>query len=144
MEENKMSSFLVSAEGLSMLADGISDSMYKQKIADFPVQCDDIDDYFRGYSINEIFEELNYLNAYALEQRYNDDIDDNTYVDGYTYVPEYTIDEYLKMLDCFIYQCSEGDTVERPLYQIMDKLRKEVEKHVNREGNLLYEQASWG
>ena len=139
-----MSSFLVSAEGLSMLADGIADSMYKQKIADFSVQDDELGNYFRGYTIERIFEELNYLNAYALEQRYGDNIDDNMYVDGYSYVPEYTIDEYLKMLDCFNYQCCEGDAVEHPLYKIMDNLATIIEQYVDRKQSLLYINASWG
>ena len=139
-----MSSFLVSEKGISMLADGISDSMFEWKIADFPVHDDELDDYFRGYTIEEIFEELNYLNAYALEQRYGDDIDDNMYADGYSYVPEYTIDEYLKMLDCFLYQCCEGDTEEKPLYQLINRLADLISKHVNRHGNPLYDEASWG
>lgn len=139
-----MSSFLVSPEGLSMLADGIADSMYKQKIADFPVQSDELDDYFRGYTIERIFKELNYLNAYALECRYGDDINDNTYINGFIYVPEYTIDAYLKMLDCFIYQCSEGDTEKKLLYKIMCQIQLKISAYVNRSGNPLYEEADWG
>lgn len=139
-----MSSFLVSAEGLSMLADGIMDSMFKWKIADFPVHDDDIDDYFRGYTIERICEELNYLNAYALEQRYGDNIDDNMYTECYQHVPEYTIDAYLKMLNCFLYQCDEGDTTERTLYKLMNHLADLISEHVNCEGNPLYEEASWG
>ena len=49
-----MSSFLVSAKGIRMLADGISDSMFEWKIADFPVHSDELDNYFRGYTIEEI------------------------------------------------------------------------------------------
>ena len=139
-----MSSFLVSAKGISMLADGISDSMFEWKIADFPVHSDELDDYFRGYTIEEICRELNYLNAYALEQRYGDDIDDNMYAECYQYVPEYTIDEYLKMLDCFNYQCCEGDTVEQPLYKLMNELADLISKRVNRNGNPLYDEADWG
>jgi hypothetical protein len=139
-----MSSFLVSPEGLSMLADGISDSINTGKIANFPVEDDALNDYFEGKTITEIFEELNYLNAYALECRYGDDINDNTYEDGFTYVPEYTIDAYLKMLDCFIYQCSEGDTEKRLLYRIMCQIQLKISAYVNRSGNPLYEEADWG
>lgn len=139
-----MSSFLVSAKGISMLADGISDSMFEGKIADFSVHSDELDNYFRGYTIEEICRELNYLNAYALEQRYGDDIDDNMYTECYQYVPEYTIDEYLKMLDCFNYQCCEGDTVERPLYKLMNELADLISKRVNRNENPLYDEADWG
>lgn len=139
-----MSSFLVSAEGLSILADGISDAIYMGKIADFPVESEDLEDYFHDYTIERIFEELNYLNAYALHERYGDEIDDNTYVDGYNYVPKYSIDEYLKMLDCFLYQCCEGDTENLPLYQIMNQLADDIAEHVNRKGNPLYDEAPWG
>lgn len=140
-----MSSFLVSKRGLSMLADGIFDSMYKWKIADFFIHNDNIDDYFCGYTIERVCEELNYLNAYALKQRYGDDIKDNMYTKCYQYVEdEYTIDEYLKMLDCFLYQCCEGDTENLPLYQIMNQLADDIAEHVNRKGNPLYDEASWG
>ena len=139
-----MSSFLISPEGLSMLADGIIDAIFNEKIADFPVDNEKLSEYFRGYSINQVFEELNYLNAYALEQRYGDDIDNNMYVDGYMHVPEYTIDEYLKMLDCFNYQCCEGDTEEKTLYQIMNRLADDISAYVNRNDNPLYDEANWG
>ena len=139
-----MSSFLVSPEGLSMLADGIMDAIFNEKIANFPVDNEKLSEYFRGYSINQVFEELNYLNAYALEQRYGDDIDNNMYIDGYMYVPEYTIDEYLKMLDCYNYQCCEGDTIEKPLYQIMNRLADDISTYVNRNNNPFYDEANWG
>ena len=139
-----MSSFLVSASGISMLADGIFDSMFKWKIADFPIHSDELDNYFRGYTIEEICRELNYLNAYALEQRYGDDIDDNMYTECWQYFQGYTIDSYLKMLDCYLYQCCEGDTVEKPLYKIMNELADMISKHVNRNENPLYDEADWG
>lgn len=139
-----MSSFLVSAEGLSMLADGIFDSVNSGKIANFPVSDDSLNDYFENMNVNEIFEQLNYLNAYALNCRYDDDIDENTYADGIVFIPEYTIDAYLKMLDCFSYQCCEGDTINTRLYKIINNLIKKVEKHVNRQGNPLYDEANWG
>lgn len=140
-----MSSFLVSREGLSMLADGIYDAIYMGKIADFPVDCYSLEDYFQDYTVDDIFEDLNYLNAYALKERYDDKIEDNIYFEGINdNIPEYSIDEYLKMLDCFDYQCCEGNTTKRKLFRIIEEMQRIIEKYVKRDGNPVYENASWG
>lgn len=138
-----MSSFLVSQRGLTMLADGVDDAINKGKIANFPVECEMLSEIFKDDWLEGIFYDLNYLNAYALHERYGDNIESNLYED-LSDIPEYTIDEYLKMLDCFLYQCSEGDTVEKPLYKIMNELADMISKHVNRNGNPLYDEADWG
>ena len=138
-----MSSFLVSQRGLTMLADGVDDAINKGKIANFPVECEMLSEIFKDDWLEGIFYDLNYLNAYALRERYGDNIESNLYED-LSDIPEYTIDEYLKMLDCFLYQCSEGDTIEKPLYKIMNELADMISKHVNRNGNPLYDEADWG
>ena len=138
-----MSSFLVSQRGLTMLADGVDDAINKGKIANFPVECEMLSEIFKDDWLEGIFYDLNYLNAYALRERYGDNIESNLYED-LSDIPEYTIDEYLKMLDCYLYQCCEGDTVEKPLYKIMRELDDMISKHVNRNGNTLYDEASWG
>lgn len=140
-----MSSFLVSREGLSMLADGIDSAIKTGKIADFPVECESLEDYFQDYTVNDIFEDLNYLNAYALKERYDDKIEDNIYFEGMIHnIPEYSIDEYLKMLDCFDYQCCEGNTTKRKLFRIIAEMQRIIEKYVKRDGNPVYENANWG
>lgn len=140
-----MSSFLVSREGLSMLADGIDSAIKTGKIADFPVECESLEDYFQDYTVYDIFEDLNYLNAYALKERYDDKIEDNIYSEGINdYIPEYSIDEYLKMLDCFDYQCCEGDTTKRKLFRIIEEMKQIIGEYVKRDGNPVYENASWG
>ena len=78
-----MSSFLVSREGLSILADGLDDAIKTGKIADFPVECEDLEEHFKDSFIEDIFYELNYLNAYALQERYGDDIEKNMYLHPY-------------------------------------------------------------
>lgn len=138
-----MSSFLVSQRGLTMLADGVDDAINKGKVANFPVECEMLSEIFKDDWLEGIFYDLNYLNAYALRERYGDNIESNLYED-LSDIPEYTIDEYLKMLDCYLYQCCEGDTVEKPLYKIMRELDDMISKHVNRNGNTLYDEASWG
>lgn len=140
-----MSSFLVSREGLSILADGIDSSIKTGKIADFPVEYESLDDYFQDYTVDDIFEDLNYLNAYALKERYNDSIEENIYSEGMIHnIPEYSIDEYLKMLDCFHYQCCEGNTIKRKLFRIIEEMQEIIGKYVKRDGNPVYENASWG
>ena len=138
-----MSAFLVSQRGLTMLADGVDDAINKGKVANFPVECEMLSEIFKDDWLEGIFYDLNYLNAYALRERYGDNIESNLYED-LSDIPEYTIDEYLKMLDCYLYQCCEGDTVEKPLYKIMRELDDMISKHVNRNGNTLYDEASWG
>lgn len=140
-----MSSFLVSREGLSMLADGIDSAITTGKIADFPVECESLYDYFQDYIVDDVFEDLNYLNAYALKERYGDTIEDNIYSEGMIHnIPEYSIDEYLKMLDCFDYQCCEGNTTKKKLFRIIEEMQRIIEKYVKRDGNPVYENASWG
>ena len=140
-----MSSFLVSREGLSMLADGIDSAIKTGKIADFTVEYESLDDYFQDYTVDDIFEDLNYLNAYALKERYGDTIEENIYSEGMIHnIPEYSIDKYLKMLDCFDYQCCEGNTTKRKLFRVIEEMRKIIGKYVKRDGNPVYENASWG
>ena len=140
-----MSSFLVSKEGLAMITDGVYSCLNTGKIADFPVEVCDLDEYFKDCTYEEIFEELNWLNAYALECRYNDNIDDNMYETDNLIVEEYTIDAYLKMLDCYLYQCCEGNAVEYQLYKIMKEIANVIsDKYVNKNTSLSYKNASWG
>lgn len=138
-----MSSFLVSQRGLTMLADGVDDAINKGKIANFPVECEMLSEIFKDDWLEGIFYDLNYLNAYALRERYGDNIESNLYED-LSDIPEYTIDEYLKMLDCFLYQCSEGDTVKQKLFIALEELEKSISQYVDRKTSLLYKEASWG
>ena len=95
--------------------------------------------------VDDIFEDLNYLNAYALKERYGDTIEENIYSEGMIHnIPEYSIDEYLKMLDCFHYQCCEGNTTKRKLFRAIEKMQEIIGKYVKRDGNPVYENASWG
>lgn len=140
-----MSSFLVSKRGLSMLADGIYNSIKTGKIAGRNVKLLDMDEYFHNMDVNGIFYQLNYLNAYALNQRYDDVIEENMY-SGEAFDVSYTIEEFLKMLDCFNYQCCEGDTVDSPLYHILNNELAVIigGAYVLRETNKAYQEAPWG
>lgn len=138
-----MSAFLVSQRGLTMLADGVDDAINKGKVANFPVECEMLSEIFKDDWLEGIFYDLNYLNAYALRERYGDNIESNLYED-LSDIPEYTIDEYLKMLDCFLYQCSEGDTVKQKLFIALEELEKSISQYVDRKTSLLYKEASWG
>jgi hypothetical protein len=128
-----------------MLADGIDSAIKTGKIADFPVEYESLDDYFQDYTVDDIFEDLNYLNAYALKERYGDTIEENIYSEGMIHnIPEYSIDEYLKMLDCFHYQCCEGNTTKRKLFRVIEEMQEVIGKYVKKDGNPVYESASWG
>jgi hypothetical protein len=49
----------------------------------------------------------------------------------------------LKALDCWLYQCSEGDCPSDPLYQTMTKLSREMARAILRESPE-YQAAAWG
>lgn len=69
------------------------------------------------------------LNARALVVRYGDTMDTNPYGKPYEYqqplsaVRPAWIWQALKSLDCYLYQCSEGDVVKESLYQSITTLR---------------------
>ena len=71
------------------------------------------------------------MNANALGQRY--DLPQSEIDDYALFAKEYVFEErkdsevqLLKSLDCFLYQCSEGDVPETDLYKELDKLSTTV------------------
>lgn len=95
------------------------------------------------------------MNVNAVEQRYPDCVgnpdrlpgqcnDDGSHL-PYSYrsaVPPRPIQLY-KSLQCFLYQCSEGDVDELPLYKLLREYTKDLAVHMI-ENSADYEKSDWG
>jgi hypothetical protein len=51
--------------------------------------------------------------------------------------------QFFKSLQCFLYQCCEGDVDERPLYKTLDAIRVLLAPAIN-QGSAEYDAAEWG
>lgn len=80
------------------------------------------------------------LNQLALKVRYGDELVEH----AYKYNPNNAagVLEAIKSFDCLIYQCSEGDVVNSPLYKVLVDLKNELTGYyVRRLPD--YDKASW-
>lgn len=63
------------------------------------------------------------------------------------YKPRFTMPcgkhQLFKTLECYLYQCSEGDIPDRPLYQILDEMKSCIASDIVR-NTPQYELAKWG
>lgn len=95
-------------------------------------------------SMRGLGHEMFRLNIYAVDARYGDGEAEKFRPLDYEFVslmPPAKI-QALKSLQCLIYQCSEGDVVERPLYQML----RDIEFAICRDivGSLPeYDRAAW-
>ena len=104
----------------------------------------------------EIYNELYKMNIDAYKQRYQNKYYDDIPKFDYKYIHHslsYT-DEYYpkiekwhyqmsKMIDCYLYQCSEGNVAERDLYKEIRKLNNTLKEFIV-ENNKEYREAAWG
>jgi hypothetical protein len=95
------------------------------------------------------------MNVNAVEQRYPDCVGNANNLPGqcdeegnhtpFTYCPTMpgTAIQLYKSLECFLYQCSEGDVDELPLYKALEKFTDKLAHHMTR-GSQAYDKAEWG
>ena len=127
-----MSAFYVGTESLSMITDIISRYLvggFNSFGFEFP---NEIKTLFEGESDKRIFDALAGTNLNALAQRYNVETaaemyDGKDYEDGHDiWKPRNGVQPWhyqlLKSLQCYIYQCSEGNVPDSPIYKTIDKL----------------------
>lgn len=127
-----MSAFYVGTESLSMITDIISRYLvggFNSFGFEFPRE---IMTLFEGESDKTIFNALAGTNLNALEQRYSKEtaaemFDGKDYEDGHDiWEPRNGVQPWhyqlLKSLKCYIYQCSEGNVPDSPIYKAIDKL----------------------
>lgn len=127
-----MSAWYVGTESLSMMTDIIRRYLvagYNSFGFEFPSE---IKTLFEGESDKRIFDALAGTNLDALEQRYDKETAAEMF-DGKGYEEWHDIWEprngvrpwhyqLLKSLNCYIYQCSEGNVPDSPIYKAMEKL----------------------
>ena len=91
------------------------------------------------------------MNINAVEQRYPDGdlpgtYDDNDQLATYQYkrISWDMINKYqvMKNISCYLYQCSEGDVDQLPLFQAMSELKAAMAIHFV-ESSAEYEKATW-
>ena len=98
-------------------------------------------DYLKA--INEIYKKIKKMNYDAVFERYKDDykIEFKNQV-GFMPFGRITHQDY-KTIQCYLYQCYEGDVPETPLFKVLKKLEKEVACYIV-ENQPEYEEAQWG
>ena len=113
-----MSAFLVNEDVLYK-------SMRAIKVASTNSWTHDLKDELESNPGN-VFYKLNYLNRHALNQRYGDDIGKSSYKFSSTKWINANLNynniECYKALQCFMYQCSEGSTIKKELFKLIEKL----------------------
>ena len=129
-----MSAWYVGRESLSMLTDIIVRYQVVGFNAfgfDFPTELMDcFRDEYGWQGEDRIFNQLRDMNVDALKARYDDYeemIDGLGYEDGHDiWKPRNGVQDWhyqlLKSLNCYIYQCSEGNVPDSKLYKGIDKL----------------------
>ena len=148
-----MSAWYVGTESLSMITDIISRYLvagFNSFGFEFPSE---IKTLFEGEPDERIFNALAGTNLEALEQRYDKEtaaemFDGKNYEDGHDIwqAREDGIQPWhyqlLKSLQCYIYQCSEGNVPDSPIYKAIDKLIDRLAMYIacNQKE---YEEADW-
>lgn len=80
------------------------------------------------------------MNVRAVNARYSE----HAAAPAYTWTPAMADDaQYAKSLDCYMYQCSEGDVPDEPLYAAMEHVRRFLGADLVRRLPD-YEEAEWG
>jgi hypothetical protein len=85
------------------------------------------------------------LNCDAVNARYGKDQAQEFRPLNYSYQFELPVTDaqVLKSLQCWLYQCSEGDVPERPLYKAFREVERSIAVDIVRRLDV-YENASWG
>jgi len=85
------------------------------------------------------------LNIRAVNMRYDDKPADQFRPLNYKYVGVFNCQKIhcLKALQCWLYQCSEGDCDQSPLYKLMEEIKNEWALDIVRKLPE-YDQAAWG
>ena len=95
--------------------------------------------------LTKLGRELLKMNAEALNQRYGDDLKQyKKHIENYKF--NYRIEtpcQYLKSINCLLYQCSEGDVPNKKLFKWLKKIRQNLLFDIV--NNLDdYKKAEWG
>ena len=82
-------------------------------------------------ALQELTNKLNAMNYAAVNARYKEHIEPNPV--QYRVVVPASDGDLFKLLDCYLYQCSEGDVPETwPLFAEVEKARAKLAQHICR------------
>jgi hypothetical protein len=102
-----------------------------------------------SYDSERLADAMLALNIDAFRQRYDMKMlfEDAESLDldrhNWTPLEPFSPAQFLKTLQCFLYQCSEGDADQRPLFKNLDAIKEALRLNVNEE-SAEYEAALWG
>jgi hypothetical protein len=135
-----MSSFLVSKETINNIVTGLTSKTWTDCIMwDYPFK----DVINEDEDFNKLGKELIKLNLLALGKRYGDELNEEE-INNYEFnFKDSSKIQFIKNLQCFLYQCSEGDIINTKLFK---DLRKVEIALINDYINDLeeYKTAKWG
>ena len=147
-----MSAFVVDSKVINQIVFALDLAI--QQEGQYPATFPDLR-YINSKSLRELAEEPSELgrtmysmNINAVEQRYPDGDLPGTYTDGealdaYKYRREETSPiQVYKSLSCYLYQCSEGDVFELPLYNALKEFKSALAEHMV-EKMPEYDKAAW-
>ena len=115
-----MSSFLVSDKTINNIVTGLTSNIWIEGLMwEYPFKN------LTGEELNNLGRELLKLNYYALSQRYGDKINNNKEIEKYVFNYEHTsLLQFIKNLDCFLYQCSEGKKINKKMFKLLTKIQR--------------------
>lgn len=138
-----MSAFIVSDSTITRIVEFCYGLQFKREA---PLCYLKSPEYLAGHEQCEEFGQRLYaMNVAAVAQRYGN-ADDMMPDGGYVYRPDLSdanVYQVLKSLDCYLYQCSEGDVPNRPLFVALDTLRTDLCR-ILATHTPQYESAEWG
>ena len=120
-----MSAFMVADETINRVITWLSwektrSQWFKKKVED-AVQIDTSKHYWEEGLGKAMFQ----LNIYGVNDRYGEGEAKTFRALNYRYAPSYGSKiQVLKSLQCWLYQCMEGEVVKKPLYQFFDTFIK--------------------
>jgi len=136
-----MSAFIVEDRTINIIVNWIDTNEYlKRELKKLNYDTDNPD--YKEMLANDMF----YLNVEAVEQRYGDGEAEKFRDLNFKYVPYYSAPmiQVYKALNCYLYQCYEGNVPEAPLIKFLDEevrltLADEIISKLPE-----YKHASWG
>jgi hypothetical protein len=144
MEGKKMSAYIVEDETINKIMAGIVGAIHNggyphfQLTVGFYAKCGAVDPQTLGELLFD-------LNIQGVEARYGEGEAEKFRPLDYKYQSVLPLGDisFLKSLQCLLYQCSEGEVPETPLFKAMEKLSHDLALHIV-ESSAKYESATWG
>lgn len=94
-------------------------------------------------AINDIYKQIKKMNYDAVFERYKDGYEiEFKKIEPFWFTGRVTHQDF-KTLQCYLYQCCEGDVSETKLYKALEKLKSRVAEYII-ENQKEYEEAEWG